>query len=167
MSFRTKAMTGATVATLGAGIIAAPFISTWEGREYTPYYDIGGVLTVCDGHTGDDIDPNRIYTDVECDNFLARDIAIAERAVNQTIKTEMPEHTKAAFISFTFNLGAGNLARSTLARKANSGDLLGACNELSRWVFVKGRRIRGLVNRRMSERAMCLTGLGKNPWWGV
>jgi len=167
MRFGKQAKTGATVAIMGAGLIAAPFISTWEGRVHTPYLDVGGVLTVCDGHTGPDIIPDHVYTDPECDHLLARDIAIAARAVKQTIKTDMPELTEAAFISFTFNLGAGNLKTSTLARKANAGDLIGACEQLSRWVFVKGRKIRGLVNRRTSERGMCLSGINQNPWWGI
>ncbi|WP_145531836.1 glycoside hydrolase family protein, partial [Yersinia kristensenii] len=38
-----------------------------EGRKYVAYYDVVGVLTVCDGHTGKDIIPNKKYSDAECD----------------------------------------------------------------------------------------------------
>jgi GH24 family phage-related lysozyme (muramidase) len=44
----------------GAGLMAlvmgfvVPQIQTFEGNSSTPYRDIGGVLTVCSGHTGPD-----------------------------------------------------------------------------------------------------------------
>lgn len=145
----------------GAVLIATTFVAPWEGREYVPYYDVGGVLTVCNGHTGADIIKDHVYSDPECDFLLARDVQIAAFAVENTIYTKLPDETKAAFISFTFNVGAGNLKSSTLARLANTGDLVGACNQLSRWVFVKKRVIQGLINRRISERALCLKGLEK------
>lgn len=152
----------ATVIMSAAVMYAMPHVKLWEGREYTPYYDIGGVLTVCDGHTGSDIVLNKVYTDAECDVLLAKDLTIAENGVNRGLKVEVPPQTKAAFISFTFNVGVGAFQRSTLLRKANSGDLYGACNEMSRWVYVKGVRIRGLENRRISERALCYEGLETN-----
>lgn len=148
-------------------LIAAPFIASWEGREYVPYKDVGGVWTVCDGHTGADIVIGKTYTDAECDALFVKDLQQKERAVKRIIPVDMPPETEAAIISFTFNVGEGALERSTLARLANAGDLEGACNQLSRWVFVKGVKIKGLVNRRVSERGLCLEGIGKNPWWGV
>ncbi|AJJ12169.1 lysozyme domain protein [Yersinia rohdei] len=44
-----------------------------EGREYVPYYDVVGVLTVCDGHTGKDIILGKCYSDTECDALLHSD----------------------------------------------------------------------------------------------
>lgn len=150
-----------------AAIIAVSFIQPWEGRRYEPYLDVGGVLTVCDGHTGPDIVAGKIYTDVECDFLTAKDVNTAEVGVNKYLKAPVSDKTKAAFISFAYNAGVPAFGSSTLLRLANAGDVEGACNQLSRWVFVKGVRIKGLVNRRMSERALCLDGLQKNPWWGV
>lgn len=46
-----------------------------EGREYLPYRDVVGVLTVCDGHTGSDIIPGKRYTDKECDALTRADMA--------------------------------------------------------------------------------------------
>ncbi|MEX6120096.1 lysozyme, partial [Providencia hangzhouensis] len=37
----------------------------------------------------------------------------------------------------------------------NAGDQYGACEELKKWVYVKKKVWRGLVNRREAEAAIC------------
>jgi lysozyme len=151
----------------GAALLAATLlIKPWEGRVYTPYKDVGNVITVCDGHTGPDIIWGKTYTDAECDQFLADDTKIAEAGVDKYLLTDPPEAVKAAFISFTFNVGVNAFRTSTLLKMANRNDFLGACNQLSRWVHVNGVVYKGLVNRRVlgddtriSERQLCLRGL--------
>lgn len=153
-----------------AGTLAfATLIGPWEGRVYTPYYDVGGVLTVCDGITGPAVKAGKIYTDRECDKLAAKEVNAHEARLDQCLNVDLPIETKAAFISFTFNVGSGAACRSTLIRKANAGDLYGACNQLSRWVFVNGKKYRGLENRRfrgdshrISERTLCMAGLDKD-----
>ncbi|WP_370551208.1 lysozyme [Comamonas sp. CMM02] len=63
--------------------------------------------------------------------------------------------------SFGFNVGEGEGAfcKSTLVRKANAGDVQGACAELSRWTYADGKQLPGLVQRRAAERQMCEGGL--------
>lgn len=39
----------------GAIAITAVLIPNLEGNSYTPYRDVGGVLTVCNGITGPDV----------------------------------------------------------------------------------------------------------------
>lgn len=152
-----------------AGALAASLlISPWEGRVYIPYQDVGGVWTVCDGHTGNDIILGKVYTDSECDVLLAKDVNKHEAGLDRCLSNpeSIPQHTKAAFISYTYNVGVGAACGSTLVRKVNAGDLRGGCDQLSRWVYVNGRKFRGLVNRRVdgdtyrvSERTMCLIGI--------
>lgn len=161
----TKGVLGMSAAgTLAFGVLIGP----WEGREHVPYYDVGGVLTVCDGITGRDVIPGKYYSDEDCDRLVVREVNKHEAALDRCLHADVPIETKAAFISFTFNVGSGAACRSTLVRKANAGDLVGACNELSRWVFVQGNRVRGLENRRfkgdgsrISERTLCRIGLDK------
>lgn len=57
----------------------------------------------------------------------------------------------AAIVDFTFNLGSGNLAASTLRRKILANDREGAKAELMRWVRGGGRVLPGLVKRRQAE----------------
>lgn len=57
----------------------------------------------------------------------------------------------AAIVDFTFNLGSGNLAASTLRRKIEGNDLEGAKAELLKWVRGGGKVLPGLVKRRQAE----------------
>jgi lysozyme len=46
-----------------------------------------------------------------------------------------------------------------MARKANAGDMRGACDALLLWNRVGGREVAGLTKRRQRERELCLKGL--------
>lgn len=146
----------------GAIAIAGVLVTHFEpGRTRgKPYIDPVGVLTVCDGHTGSDIDPARIYTEAECDAWRDADIAEADAAVSRLITVPLNEWQRAALIDFAYNLGAGNLASSTMRRKFNARDYGGGCAELNRWV--KGRQggvlvtLPGLVTRREANTWVCL-----------
>jgi len=46
-----------------------------------------------------------------------------------------------------------------MARKANAGDLRGACDALLLWNKAGGQVVRGLDRRRQAERALCLRGV--------
>jgi hypothetical protein len=56
-----------------------------EGLRRTAYYDPPGILTVCKGHTGDDVVKGKVYSLAECDQFMTDDmrkaINIVERCV--------------------------------------------------------------------------------------
>lgn len=150
------------LAAAGAGAIAiAGTLVAWfepgpdRGR---PYVDPVGVLTVCDGHTGSDIDPKRRYTDAECDALTRADLATADAAVRRLVRVPLNDWQRAALIDFTYNVGAGNLATSTLLRRLNAGDYAGACAEYSRWVYGGGRKLPGLVNRREADAWVCSQG---------
>jgi hypothetical protein len=43
-----------------------------------------------------------------------------------------------------------------LRRKLNSGDHAGACDELLKWVYAKGIKLKGLETRRGVERQWCM-----------
>lgn len=57
----------------------------------------------------------------------------------------------AAIVDFTYNLGAGNLAASTLRKRILADDMDGAKVELMKWVRGGGRVLPGLVRRRGAE----------------
>lgn len=140
----------------GAIAMATVLIKHHEGIRYVPYADPGnGTLTVCYGHTGPDIVPGKRYSQAECDELLKKDTAIAAQAVDRLVKVPVSKYQRAALIDFAYNVGPGNLAKSTLLRKLNAGDRAGACQEISRWNRAGGRILKGLTTRREIERALC------------
>ncbi|HEN3614723.1 TPA: lysozyme [Yersinia enterocolitica] len=127
-----------------------------EGREYMPYRDVVGVLTVCDGHTGKDIIPNKGYSDAECDALLHQDLIPVFAAIDRIVNVPMSDFRKAALASFGYNVGITAMTNSTMVKKLNRGDTSGACDELRRWIKAGGKVWKGLVNRREVERELCL-----------
>ncbi|HDL7337895.1 TPA: lysozyme [Yersinia enterocolitica] len=128
----------------------------FKGRVYYPYHDVGGILTVCDGHTGENIQPNKYYTDDECNYLLQQDLLWVKHIVDNTVTYPLNDYQRAALYSFTYNIGPQQFIHSTLLKKLNNNDLIGACNELQRWVYAGGKRWKGLVSRREIERELCL-----------
>ena len=61
-------------------------------------------------------------------------------------------------VSFTYNLGSGNLQSSTLLRKLNAGDKQGAAEQFGRWIYDDGQVEKGLVRRRKCEAHLFSTG---------
>jgi GH24 family phage-related lysozyme (muramidase) len=62
-----------------------------------------------------------------------------------------------AIVSFSFNVGLGNLQASTLRMKYNRGDFEGAADEFLKWRKSNGVVLRGLERRREAERALFLS----------
>ncbi len=135
--------------------LATAFIGGWEGLRTEAYRDAVGVWTVCYGETKG-VTPGDSYSKAECDAMFALELRSYEAQLDRCLKADVPTGAKIAFLSWTYNVGAGAACRSTLVRKAHAGDLVGACKELPRWNRAGGRVLRGLTNRRSSERSMCL-----------
>lgn len=143
----------------GSMIIASLFIGGKdgvEGRVYEPYKDVAGVWTVCDGHTGNDIVKGKKYTDRECDRLMWTDIQPVKRVVDSLVKVPLGEYQRASLYSFTYNVGTSAFSKSTLLKRLNAGDQVGACEEMRRWVYAGGMKWKGLQNRRDMERSLCL-----------
>jgi len=74
------------------------------------------------------------------------------------ITAELNPNMFSSLCSWTYNLGTGALQRSSLRRLyINEGRYEAAANEMLKWVFCNGRRLRGLVLRRTDERELFLT----------
>lgn len=155
-----SALRNKIAASLGGGAIAIATVMLsgkggLEGRGYTAYKDVVGVLTVCDGHTGGDIIPGKRYTDKECDAITRTDLTRIAYQVDPYIKVPTSETQRAAIYSFAYNVGATATINSTLLKKLNAKDYGGACAELKRWVYAGGKKWKGLMNRRDVEYQVC------------
>ena len=147
-------------AKIGAGALAlaVPLVVTFEGYVPWVHRDPIGRLAACYGHDDQTMTPGKRFTAAECQAMLDQDLLKHAQALD-CIKHPLTDGQKAAFVSFAFNVGNKALCDSTLARKANAGDMAGACAELSRWTRAGGRELPGLVKRRAAERELCERGL--------
>ena len=136
-----------------------------EGLRQYAYYDPPGILTVCYGHTGPDVQKGRQYSLAECKGLLNKDML---KAINQVEACQpgLPVNVLVAFSDAAFNIGprvACDAKNSTAARYLHAGKFLEACNQLPRWnkstiagVLVE---LPGLTTRRAAEQQLCLKGI--------
>lgn len=136
-------------------------IKAHEGLRLEAYPDPAhgwSVPTVGYGHTSaagpPKVERGMKITEAGADAILRQDLAKFEKYVTDAVKVPLSQNEFDALVSFTFNLGPGNLRSSTLLRKLNAGDRAGAADEFGKWVKAGGRTLPGLVKRREAERAL-------------
>jgi len=116
----------------------------------------GGTLTIGHGHTGPDVVPGLRINERTAAAYLRADVGQAELAVYGGLRVKVRQTQFDALVCFTYNVGAANWRASTLRRKLNDGDDYGAAQEFERWVFSKGKRLKGLERRRAAEKELFL-----------
>ncbi|MGT2493155.1 lysozyme [Cupriavidus basilensis] len=107
--------------------IAAPFVAYFEGYRPVAYLDPVAIPTICYGHTAG-VRLGQMKTKAECDELLRADLGQALAHVDRLATVRMPDTRRAALASFVYNVGPTAFAGSTLLRKLNAGDAVGACN---------------------------------------
>lgn len=141
----------------GALAIAIGITAAWEGLRTDAYPDAIGKPTICYGSTKG-VRIGDTATKEQCDALLEEEVTGFMYDVQRNITVRISDKETAAYTSFAYNVGLGNFKRSTLLKKLNAGDRVGACNELPRWTRAGGVVLRGLVRRREHERKLCLEG---------
>lgn len=96
-------------------------------------------------------------TEHEADALLSETLVQYEQAVTKAAKVPLSQGMFDALVSFAYNVGAANMASSTMIRKLNAGDIKGASAEFDRWVYGGGVRLAGLTKRRDAEQALFLS----------
>ena len=100
---------------------------------------------------------DRVWTAEQVDALLAQDLVRFERGVARYCPAGFAHQGKFdALVSFAFNVGLGNLQRSSLRMKHNRGEFEEAAEEFMKWTKAAGKVMRGLVNRRLDERRLYL-----------
>ena len=70
-------------------------------------------------HSGAGVRPGMRITAAEAESLLKRDLARFERAVSDLVTVPLTSDQFSALVSFTYNVGEGALASSTLLRLLN------------------------------------------------
>ena len=163
MPFFAPAPKGMTPTQKGAtwAVIAAALVMPWEGLYLKTYKDrlAHNLLTVCYGMTPSDrpVHLGDKYTKEECKHFLIADLPKYQKPLQRCIKVQISQHNWAALVSAAYNAGSRAVCHSPMVRRFNNDDPNGACNSFVGWYErAGGQWRRGLHNRRMDERRVCL-----------
>lgn len=93
-----------------------------EGKRNAAYLDSKGIVTIGVGHVSPDVKLGDVWTDEQVETALRKDLAWVEAAINRGVKNTIMQYEFDALASFTFNVGQGAFASSTLLRLLNAGE---------------------------------------------
>ena len=72
------------------------------------------------------------------------------------IKVEVNQNQFDAMVSLAYNIGVGAFSNSTLLKRVNAKDFIGAGNEFLKWDKSGGKPLLGLTRRRQREKELFL-----------
>jgi lysozyme len=130
-----------------------------EACSLKAYLDSGGVPTIGWGSIrmfGNPVKMGMTCTQAQADEQAALDVKATEDAINKLVKVLITQNQFDALVNLVYNIGIPAFSKSTLLRKLNARDYLGAGSEFMRWVYDNGKEVDGLKNRRRREKAKFL-----------
>ena len=151
------AVGGVLIVLASAGLLGS--IKQDEGRRHAVYQDIVGVPTVCDGITGPDVIPGKVYTDAECNALTIKHVEKHGAQLLDCIHVRVTQGMYEALASWAYNVGVVAACKSTALKLINSGNYYAGCKDLLRWDRAGGRVVRGLTIRRKQEADGCIRGI--------
>lgn len=136
------------------------FIQSFEGKRLAAYDDGTGVWTIGCGTikypNGRAVKKGDVCTDAQVEQYFSNDLIKFENSVNSLVKVPLTQNQFDALVSFSYNVGATNLATSTLLKKLNAKDYKGAAAEFLKWNKAGGKVMNGLTKRRNAEMELFL-----------
>ena len=128
-------------------------IKKFEGCVLTAYQDTAGVWTIGYGHTNGVKKGDKI-TAYQAEKFLKEDLAKFEPIANKVKRIGSSQGKFDAVLDFIYNCGPANFEKSTLKTYIECGKATWEIQEqFLRWVNAGGRKLGGLVSRRIWEAA--------------
>ena len=153
---------------------AIELIKSFEGFRTFPYLCSAGLHTIGYGHVlypdqarlktperaSYALKPehNRVWDADEIDELLEADLLRFTDGVLRLCPAAADNQCHLdAMVSFSFNVGLGNLQASTLRMKYSRGEIEAAADEFLKWNKAGGKILAGLTRRRAAERALFLS----------
>jgi GH24 family phage-related lysozyme (muramidase) len=137
-------------------------IKEFEGCKLTAYICPAGVWTIGIGSTrysdGSAVKRGQTLANEEAALLLlSKTLASYEHAVN-AIKVDLTQNEFDALVSLTYNIGARNLANSTLVKMLKAGNPKSEiAKQFLRWNKAGGKPLAGLTRRRNAEAELFLS----------
>lgn len=145
-------------------------VRAFEGLRLVGYLDAVRIPTIGWGHT--EMAGGNIYykdgtvtprvivggriSEEEAKRLKAADMSLFARGVAKALTRPARQYQFDAMVSLAFNIGVVAFAKSSVCRKFNAGDMIGAANAFLLWNKAGGRVLKGLTRRREAERALFL-----------
>jgi len=133
-------------------------IKEHEALKLTAYLPTkNDVWTIGWGHTKTD-KQGMVITEAQAEQLIRDDLAWVEDAIDNLVKVSITQNQRDALGSLIFNIGATSFSKSTVLRKLNAKDYLGAADAFLMWDKQKDKqtgemvRLKGLTKRRQQER---------------
>ncbi|MDJ0900191.1 MAG: lysozyme [Xenococcus sp. MO_188.B8] len=142
---------------------ALEIIREFEGFREQAYVDTDGTPVI--GYGLSKVDGRKVrlgdrISVAKAEAVLSEQVLELQEQIKSMVAVELNSNQLSALSSFAFNVGIYGLESSTLLRKLNVGDYLGAANEFPRWnkATIRGRKIplAGLTRRREAEKQLFL-----------
>jgi lysozyme len=131
-------------------------IKKFEGCKLKAYKCPANVWTIGFGNTfyedGSKVKEGDVITQERANELF--DIIISDfvRMSNALVKSDVTENNFSAIVSFAFNVGTGNLKKSTLLKKVNADPKDPTIKaEFMKWTKANNVVLKGLVRRREAE----------------
>jgi lysozyme len=132
-------------------------IKSFEGLSLVPYVCSGGINTIGFGNTyytnGKKVslqDPK--ITALQAEELLRNSLSTYEKAVDSFCRDDISQSQFDALASFCYNVGTGNLQKSTLIKKVNANPQDPTIRaEFMKWNKAAGKVLLGLTRRRTAE----------------
>lgn len=151
------------IQSLAVSPIAIDLVKEFEGFESQAYIDTDGTPVIGYGLSavaGSPVQMGDRISSQEAERALVAWLQNIKQQLNETVKVKLSDRQLSALASLSFNVGINAVKNSTLVKKLNAGDYLGAANEFLRWdkANVRGRLVQlpGLTRRRQAERQLFL-----------
>ncbi|KAJ5578471.1 uncharacterized protein N7459_007435 [Penicillium hispanicum] len=135
-------------------------IKSFESFQPNAYDDGFGNPTIGYGHlcadsSCSDVRYPKPLTEDTATQLLAGDLVSYQDALTNALAdpVTLNDNQYAALVSWTFNIGNGNMESSDLVRRMNGGEnvALVAHDELPQWNKANGQAVNGLTRRRSAE----------------
>lgn len=156
-----KEESGRTVAVTISPKAGTATITNISGPQYLRVYlDMVGVATACDGLTGEGIKLGKSFTEAQCaqmliDRLTADGAHVMACTPGLALSIPRRDHVRYAALSLAHNVGWPTYCASTMRRQINAGQIAAACTSLTWFNRAGGRVVKGLVDRRAREAAIC------------
>jgi lysozyme len=131
-------------------------IKQFEGCKLKAYKCPAGLWTISWGLTfypdGTKVKEGDVITQQQAEDYFNAIVDDFAKGVDVLVKSNVTANNFSAIVSFTYNVGIGNLKNSTLLKKVNANPKDATIPaEFRKWVRANGEVLKGLVRRREAE----------------